>query len=208
MNVKEGLLTRFLYYDVRLANLALGSSAYSFTEHYGDQFRPLWDRYLAEFKGQENIQLLEIGSFEGRSALWFLRNILTHSTSSIICIDVFRNRMHELRFDHNMELSGLATKVTKIKARSQDTLKLMKNDIFNVVYIDGSHRAADVQADASLSWPLLKPGGVVILDDYLWKMEKPSEERPQMGIDNFLAKYGPDLDVLHKEYQVIVRKSK
>jgi predicted O-methyltransferase YrrM len=32
---------------------------------------------------------LEIGSFEGRSALWFCENILTHPEARLICIDTF-----------------------------------------------------------------------------------------------------------------------
>lgn len=33
-----------------------------------------------------------------------------------------------------------------------------------VVYIDGSHAAKDVIADAVLAWALLRPGGVLIFD--------------------------------------------
>jgi hypothetical protein len=34
---------------------------------------------------------------------------------------------------------------------------------------DGSHRARDVLEDAVLSWPLLKVGGIMLFDDYLWQ---------------------------------------
>ena len=75
-----------------------------------------------------------------------------------------------------------------------------------MIYIDGSHRAADVQVDASLSWHLIKRGGLIVFDDYLWSLEKPKEDRPQMAIDNFLRDFRLQLGILHKGYQVIVRR--
>jgi predicted O-methyltransferase YrrM len=114
--------------------------------------------------------------------------------------------MTEIRFDHNIAVSGYPSRVTKIKGRSQEVLKLLREDSYNIIYIDGSHRAADVQADASLSWPLLKRGGIVIFDDYLLNLEKPREDRPQMAIDNFLRDFRSQLEVLYKGNQVIVKR--
>ena len=39
---------------------------------------------------------------------------------------------------------------------------------FDLVYVDGSHLAADVLQDAVLSFRLLRSGGLLIFDDYLW----------------------------------------
>ena len=50
--------------------------------------------------------------------------------------------------------------------RSQDLLRAMTGEPFDLVYIDASHEAADVLADAVLAWPLLKPGGFLGFDDY------------------------------------------
>ncbi len=33
-----------------------------------------------------------------------------------------------------------------------------------VIYVDGSHKARDVIADAVLAWALLRPGGILIFD--------------------------------------------
>ncbi|MCM8831198.1 MAG: class I SAM-dependent methyltransferase [Candidatus Omnitrophica bacterium] len=44
----------------------------------------------------------------------------------------------------------------------------------------GNHNAPSVLMDAVLCWPLLKNGGILIFDDYLWKINKlPEEERPK-----------------------------
>jgi hypothetical protein len=94
----------------------------------------------------------------------------------------------------------------KNKGQVSKILKLLKPVNYYIVYIDGSHRAIDVAADASLSWPLLKTGGMIIFDDYLWELERPIQDRPQMAIDHFLTAFRSELAVLHKGYQVIARK--
>lgn len=50
-----------------------------FTDHDLVQFLPL--------QTQEEIHILEIGSFEGKSSVWFIENLLNNQNSSISCID-------------------------------------------------------------------------------------------------------------------------
>jgi hypothetical protein len=85
---------------------------------------------------------------------------------------------------------------------------------FDIIYINGSHRAADVLGDAVLSWELLKPGGIMIFDDYCLdgsdlgpdEAALPLELVPKSAIDAFLLTYGSKLDILHRYYQVAVQK--
>jgi hypothetical protein len=76
----------------------------------------------------------------------------------------------------------------------------------DLVYVDGSHAAPDVLADAVLSWPLLKTGGIMIFDDYLWGQDPRPEHCPRLAIDGFLSFHRGWFDVLHAEYQIAVRK--
>ncbi|MCZ6464828.1 MAG: class I SAM-dependent methyltransferase [Proteobacteria bacterium] len=46
------------------------------------------------------------------------------------------------------------------------------------IYIDGCHEAACVLLDAVLSWDLLKVGGTMIFDDYVWSMVANPGEKP------------------------------
>lgn len=50
---------------------------YKFTEDWFSGNIPLWTEVLAPFKGKPDIHYLEIGVWEGRSAIWVLENILT-----------------------------------------------------------------------------------------------------------------------------------
>jgi predicted O-methyltransferase YrrM len=161
---------------------------------------------LAALRGASNARLLEVGSFEGRSAIWFLDNVLTHPTATITCVDPFVAPGAEARFDHNIRVSGHAAKVAKIKGRSEVVLLDLKPASYDAIYIDGLHLAVNVLMDAALGWTLLKLGGVLIFDDYLWRPDRPAWARPQLAIDLFLSMVGTDAVVLHKARQVIVRK--
>ena len=57
-----------------------------------DWFSPTideWTETLAEYKAKPNVSFLEIGSFEGRSAIWLLENILTDPTAHLTCVDTW-----------------------------------------------------------------------------------------------------------------------
>lgn len=62
---------------------------------------------------------------------------------------------------------------------------------FDLIYIDGSHRAADVLIDAVMSFQLLRIGGMMIFDDYIWTMEPQGQEdllnMPKPAIDAFTS---------------------
>lgn len=180
---------------------------------------PLWEKYLNEYKGKEHISFLEIGSFEGRSAVWLLTNILTSSSAHLTCIDTFSGSIEnqtkhgidlsqiEKNFDSNIKETGAADKVTKIKdysSRAFQTLPILSQD---VIYIDGSHTAPDVLSDGVMYFHLLKVGGIMIFDDYEWNEEGMTGlDTPQPAIDAFLSIYEEKVEVLFKGIQVIIRK--
>ena len=186
-----------------------------------------WENHLRELKGKTNIHALEIGSYEGFSAIWQLENILTDPTSTITCIDIFYDKAYENRFDKNIRATGIPNKVKKLKGSSEKVLRELNLKQYDYVYIDGSHMPKWVLSDAVLSWDLLKKGGLMIFDDYHYIEEKPAGFRPtkinfidnylwrkrigythspKPAIDAFLNIFGPYLEVVSKKYQVVVKK--
>lgn len=192
---EHGLLTRQLS----------ETAGYSYTADYIGGNLENWSRILGPCAGRR-VTMLEVGSYEGRSTVWFLVNILTHEDSEITCIDVFSEPRWELRFDHNIRISGLSGKVRKLKGRSEDVLPGLPRGGYDVIYVDGSHEAAAVLLDALLSWTLLKPGGLLLFDDYLWEPKKQASQRPQMAIDLFLEFFAGRFELVHQGYQVVIRK--
>jgi len=179
---------------------------YYFSTNWVSKSADNWQEVLRPFAGKPGVKALEIGSYEGRSAIWFLENILTDRTSSITCIDVFMGAAYESNFDHNVKPFG--AKVIKIKAPSYQGLRGLKLESYDFAYIDGSHFAPDVLLDAALTWDLIKPGGVIIFDDYGEDYTGPKSEGnyPRVAIDAFLKIMDRNVDVLFKGYQIAVRK--
>lgn len=182
---------------------------YEFTADWFTEHIPIWQQALASYAGRPNVQYLEIGVWEGRSAIWMLENVLTHPSSGMVAVDLWGAgdaQVARQRWLANVERSGAADRVTTIQGFSQVELRKLALDRFDIIYIDGSHRAADTLEDAVLCWRLLKPGGVVIFDDYRWQAYLPISERPQKAIEDFYWYYRTAIETIHVEYQVIFRK--
>ncbi len=178
-----------------------------YTTDYVSINERLWKAMLWSLTGAAAVRMLEIGSFEGRSAVWFLDNVLTGNRSHLTCVDIFPDEGRNGRFDRNTAPYG--DRVKKIVGRSAVVLHgMLTSDprpAFDAVYVDGSHRAADVLLDAVLAWGLLKPGGTLILDDYMWGPELPVDERPELGIDALMSVL-PECRIVHVSNQVILQK--
>jgi hypothetical protein len=187
-----------------------GTGPYRFTAYWHKSRAKDWERELSAYKGRENLRYLEVGVFEGRSLIWMIENVLTHPTSSAVAVDIFMDE-YEATYDANIVASGAAKRVTKIKEPSRTALRKLELASFDIIYIDGSHTADDVLADAVLSWDLLREGGLVIFDDYAWTGRPkgsalPPELLPQVAIDAFITSYRYEVDVVNKRGQVFLRK--
>ncbi len=178
---------------------------YTFSNDWFTHNIPVWEKMLEEFKGKPNIHYLEVGVFEGRSAIWALESILTDPTARMTCIDIFPEDLEE-KFLANLRLSGKEKKATVIKGYSNIALRKLPLDSFDIIYIDGSHTANDVMTDAVLSWELLKQGGILIFDDYIWAEDLPPIKKPKIAVDAFLLVYREYIEVIHRGYQLILKR--
>jgi hypothetical protein len=161
--------------------------------------------YLAERSG---VRALEVGSFEGRSACWMLKHLLTGPGSTIMCVDRFdAYPAQELNFDHNIRATGGEARVTKLRGRSQQVLPFLTPSSYDFIYVDGSHGALDVIQDAAMCWRLLKPGAVIVFDDYeSAAFPDLFELSAKPAVDAFLALVVGRYDLLFKDWQVAVAK--
>jgi hypothetical protein len=203
--------------DVRLAvedqqpDSRVYQRKYEFTTDWFNYNVPVWEQALAPFKGQPNVSYLEVGTYEGRSILWAIENILTHPSSRLTAIDIFDGPYKE-RYFANLARSGGQDRVTSIANYSQLALRELPLESFDIIYIDGSHAKQDVLEDAVLSWRLLKKNGILIFDDYRWAgcfvegtCDAPTDV-PKPAIDAFLQCFDRQLEVIHNSYQVVARK--
>lgn len=170
----------------------------------------VWSRVLAPFVGKPELHYLEVGVFEGRSVVWMLENVLTDPSTRVTAIDIFPEDLKQT-FLSNMDRTGRGDHVRTIEGTSQAKLRSLPPASMDIAYIDGSHTAGDVLADAVLTWDLLRPGGVIIFDDFLWVGRGggkllPAELRPALGVAAFMATYRDEIKVLHRDYQVVLQK--
>jgi predicted O-methyltransferase YrrM len=113
----------------------------------------------------------------------------------------------EERFDNNVALaiSKVDTPVTFRKLQQTSSSALIQllssgDKRYDLIYIDGSHTAPDVLLDAVLAFRLLRIGGIMIMDDYLWTMEPQRSvdllNTPKLAIDAFTSIYMRKLRIL------------
>jgi hypothetical protein len=105
-----------------------------------------FSKYLAHLENTP-CRILEIGCYEGRATVWLLENIATHPDATIECIDV----LEQASFRQNILAAQSPEKVRLEIGRSQNLLRLCSANLFDFVYVDGSHETVDVLEDAVLT---------------------------------------------------------
>lgn len=152
------------------------------------------------FKNKENLKMLQIGAHAGKASKWILNNIT--KTSTLTDIDTWEGSLtseghldnhnpdtpYELLFDDAVR--GHQNSI-KFKGTSSDYFISIsdKKEIYDFIYIDGSHKAKDVYEDAISSYKHLKSGGIIAFDDYMWEIDKDPNLIPYYAINRFLEEY-------------------
>ena len=198
---------------------------YHFTQDWFGQYIPIWNGLVPLVKPSK---ILEIGSFEGRSTCYMIESSAAERDLEIHCIDTWEGSAEhaqidmsavEQRFRKNtaLAISTVPHKVNLVTHKSTSLLALARliasghASSFDLIYVDGSHRAPDVLSDAVLSFHLLRSMGLLIFDDYLWSMERAGEQdpfnMPKPAIDSFVNIYQRNLFVLPaKLSQIYIQK--
>ena len=177
-----------------------------------------WNDILYKYKDKK-FDYLEIGSFEGISALYILEN---HPYAKLVCVDPWFQlspnsgtsegyehlNMLNIENNFNSNLSLFHDRYKKYKAKSDDFF--LKNEKeFDVIYVDGSHIAHDVLNDCISSWKILKNNGIMILDDYFWQNYKEIEKNPATAINQFLDSIPNEFKIIKlSKFQLSIKKCK
>jgi Methyltransferase domain len=188
---------------------------YTFTVNTFTDKISAWAKILNEYKGKPGIHYLEIGTFEGRSALWVLENILTHATSKLTIIDVFEENNYKT-FLSNVNLSSEASKFTILTGLSTQKIREVPFNSVDFAYIDGSGKGIVMLSDLVNTWNIVKVGGLIICSRYSLNTHlrrvlnlQPDDPGPHEAIDAFLKLYNSYISVvtLQGNY-IIVRKTR
>jgi hypothetical protein len=161
--------------------------------------KDFFDRNMTEFIDKPNLKFLEIGSWVGTSAIQQIENFLTGENSTITCVDIWDKPKAEQYFDERT--APYADKITKVKSDSKIWLEENQDKLFDFIYIDGDHSATGIESDTRLSWPMLKIGGVMALDDVLY-----NEETAQAN-NAFVESVKDKSTIIENGYQIWLRKT-
>lgn len=202
----------------------------TFSSDWFSKVEPIWDRILDDLQPS---RVLEIGSFEGMSACYLIQNIAFKRPLEIHCVDTWEGGIEhqpdgaapvkmgivESRFHENtskcVESAAHPVDLRVHKLLSHHALARMlasgSDESFDFIYIDGSHQAPDVLADAVLSFKLLRVGGILAFDDYLWEEPLPGGTDPlrcpKPAVDAFVNIHIRKLKLLNAPLgQLYVRK--
>jgi len=145
--------------------------------------------WLSEGEGAELTRLaagknvLEIGSYCGRSTI-----CLARFARSVGAVDTFDGRGTELGgdtekvFRDNLHRYGVDRRVNVLKGAADRVIPNLPQ-IFDLVFIDGSHDYESVKADIALSLSVLKPGGLLAFHDY----ERDCDPGVTAAVNEFLS---------------------
>jgi len=182
---------------------------YKFTTDWFSQNIPVWERIFSDFKPES---VLEIGSYEGRSAVWMAEMMHNQLNGGHIdCIDTWPDGDVQNRFEDNIKIAQWkfpGVRIRSYKIPSYEIAAFKRINEYDLVYIDGSHKASEVLSDAVDAYHLCRHGGVIIFDDYNnggASADNPLD-LPKIAVDAFLKCFGREVEIIHRDYQLIVRK--
>lgn len=204
---------------------------YSFTtDWFAQTAKANWAKLLPEIRPS---RILEIGCFEGASTCYLIDTLASAIPLEIHCIDTWDGGIEhkeggtapsdmkavESRFKINTE-KALSQAVHQVDLHIHKNLshralvRLLadgKDNYFDFIYVDGSHQAPDVLCDAVLAFKLLKVGGTMAFDDYLWTNELTSAREilkcPKPAVDAFVNIHFQKIRVLKMPlYQLYLQK--
>jgi predicted O-methyltransferase YrrM len=198
----------------RIRSLRLSSDW--FTGHI-----PNWLSVFAEYSLQSRakLEVLEIGSWEGLSSYFILGSL---PNAELMCVDTWRGADEhtsgyaateqvlsniESSFDANT--APFAARLTKYQGTSFSFFNEdSKGRKFDLIYIDGSHHCDDVIVDAVKCFQILKVGGLIIFDDYLWKWYPRAADNPAAAVNAFLRLKKGSYKLVRVYTQLVIEKTK
>jgi len=169
------------------------------------------NKKLKKIKNIRNI--LEIGSYEGRSCIYFGKKFID---AKITCVDTWSGSDEHLNikfqeiennFDKNI-LNHLGNDRVEKQKISSDVFFKKNNKFYDLIYIDGDHQTDQVNKDINNAWSILNDGGYLILDDYTWWWYNDLNKNPASAINNFIYNNIDSIDVenLIIWKQVLIKK--
>ena len=179
-----------------------------------------FEEFLLPLAGKDWLQFLQLGCFTGDASVWMCNNVLTAEHSWLNDVDTWRGApnepiQEEMDFEDVYNTYLAKTEGMRIAVHRRTTTDylldydnaVMRPSWFDFIYVDAHHTSASAFLDCELSWPLLKPDGLLAIDDYEWLHPDGVEiHAPKLGIHMFLDRHEGEFDTLKVNQQYWLRK--
>lgn len=138
------------------------------------------------------LNILEIGSWEGMSSLFILTEL---PNATLTAVDTWsgsdehqgKDVLSKIESNFDSNLSRVSNRLNKYKGTSYQYFNdCQPNQFFDLIFIDGSHFSDDVLIDGVKSFQHLKLNGIMIFDDYFWRIYGRDFDNPCVAINSFL----------------------
>jgi predicted O-methyltransferase YrrM len=186
-------------------NIPLDKSKYNFqfTRNWFRQRNQVtWSTYLRPLLDPtKRLNVVQIGVFEFMDAAWLMQNVLLNRQSVLHAIDPWEatTKLNSAYMEgcykralHNA--SPWPHQVVFHRGYSQEILASFQDGKYDLVVIDGDHRAPGVLADANHALRILKPGGIMVFDDVRNRI--PKADHVLEGIRQFLELHESEVQLL------------
>ena len=173
-------------------------------------------------KNFNDFSYMEIGSWEGNSALFILNNF---KTKKVFCVDIwdkhnneFKDRDKELDvFDKRQKLlfENFKFNMEEFKERfsffnnTSDNFFVSNKEKFDIIYVDGWHEAPQVYKDINNSWNFLNINGIIICDDYFYGniTNNSDNNLPANAINKFIKEKKDKIEIICvNNTQIFIKK--
>lgn len=173
----------------------------SFTQNYFKHNPPIWFEIFKKNKLlKKKIDILEIGSFEGMSLVYFKETL---NINKFYAVDIQKNRLF-------LENTKSYRNIKYLNTSSDLFFKKNYNKKFDIIYVDGSHYYKNVYKDLVNSNKTLKNNGLLIIDDLLldvsFRRGSKFYEEVMGGIFKFMKTNRQKYLILYAGHQLILKK--
>ena len=147
-------------------------------------------------------KILEIGSFEGLSMVFFL---YLFKNSKIDVVDLFRPKYKEI-FNKNFRIVDNGN--IKVFKKNSHYFLSNNNENYDLIFVDGGHGYLEVLVDLLYSYKFLNLDGILLIDDYDWNsIDKTKSVR--LATNHFLDIIeNTFVPIYHGQFAAIIKKKK
>ncbi len=156
---------------------------------------------------REPATYLEIGVEEGVAFFWMMDQVLSHPHSHGVAVTTQWTGASQRQLFANLASNPRPWRLELRRGHSRQTVaRAQPPQSADVVFVRGGRSAAEVSVDLVHGWEALKEGGLLLVDDYRYRPDWPTELRPTIAVDSFITAFRQQLDIVERGTFVALKK--